>query len=362
MPSKSFAPILPPATVAVTGANGYIASHVVSQLLEAGYRVIGTVRSAEKAQQVQKVHNAHEGLSLATLSDITSAPAIISAAEAFLDAREELQAIIHLAAPFSYSVTDFEQDLLIPAVKGSEAILGAARHFQTRGLKRVVHTDSFACIYDATAGAAPDKTYTAKDWSPLTYEDGLKATSAPEAYRAAKSVAEKIAWAFMEREQGLEFDLVSLCPGMVFGPFLSNALPAALDELNESNKIVWDVVGRGRDAELPPTRGPVWCDVRDVARAHILALTKQELGGERLMLAAGVYCTQEIADEARVACPKYGDRIPIGRPGAREADKHFGVDASEEAELLGLQWRTLRASLVDLVPQLFAVEDGGRAD
>ena len=34
--------------VVVTCANGYIASHVVDQLLQAGYRVRGTVRNAKK--------------------------------------------------------------------------------------------------------------------------------------------------------------------------------------------------------------------------------------------------------------------------------------------------------------------------
>lgn len=32
----------------VTGANGYIGSHVVDQLLAAGYRVRGTARDAKK--------------------------------------------------------------------------------------------------------------------------------------------------------------------------------------------------------------------------------------------------------------------------------------------------------------------------
>jgi nucleoside-diphosphate-sugar epimerase len=36
--------------VLVTGVNGYIGSHVADQLLEAGYRVRGTCRSASKAQ------------------------------------------------------------------------------------------------------------------------------------------------------------------------------------------------------------------------------------------------------------------------------------------------------------------------
>ena len=37
-------------TVLVTGANGFIASHVADQLLEDGYNVKGTVRTLDKGQ------------------------------------------------------------------------------------------------------------------------------------------------------------------------------------------------------------------------------------------------------------------------------------------------------------------------
>lgn len=37
--------IAPGATILVTGANGYIASHVIDRLLSDGYKVRGTVRS-----------------------------------------------------------------------------------------------------------------------------------------------------------------------------------------------------------------------------------------------------------------------------------------------------------------------------
>jgi nucleoside-diphosphate-sugar epimerase len=36
--------------VLVTGVNGYIASHVADQLMEAGYRVRGTTRNLSKVQ------------------------------------------------------------------------------------------------------------------------------------------------------------------------------------------------------------------------------------------------------------------------------------------------------------------------
>lgn len=38
-------------TVCVTGASGYIAGHLVAQLLEAGYKVRGTVRSLSNEGQ-----------------------------------------------------------------------------------------------------------------------------------------------------------------------------------------------------------------------------------------------------------------------------------------------------------------------
>lgn len=38
--------------VLVTGCNGYIGSHIVDQLLEAGYRVRGTTRNLKKIQNL----------------------------------------------------------------------------------------------------------------------------------------------------------------------------------------------------------------------------------------------------------------------------------------------------------------------
>lgn len=47
------APILPGSLVLVTGANGFIASHTVDQLLKKGYRVRGAIRSLEKGRWIQ---------------------------------------------------------------------------------------------------------------------------------------------------------------------------------------------------------------------------------------------------------------------------------------------------------------------
>lgn len=56
----------------MTGASGFIAAHVIRQLLEAGYKVRGTVRSQSSADKVKKAHEKYAtGLSFAFVEDIS---------------------------------------------------------------------------------------------------------------------------------------------------------------------------------------------------------------------------------------------------------------------------------------------------
>ncbi|KPM41822.1 hypothetical protein AK830_g4716 [Neonectria ditissima] len=349
MPSATTLPILPPSCIVVTGANGFIAQHCVATLLSNGYKVVGTVRSQPKIEKVLDTHARHPNLSVVVVEDITSPECYISALQSVSPT-----AILHLAAPFHYNTTNFERDLMIPAVKGAIAIFEAARTLG--GVKRIVHTNSFVCIYDAAKGPQPGKVYTAKDWSPLTYEDGVNALDPATAYRASKTGSERAAWKWMADNPDAEFDLVGLNPGMVFGPFLPNSEPQSLDQLNTSNQIVWGVVSAGEKSEVPPTRAPVWVSVEDVALAHLKALQVPEARGGRYLLAAGVYCNQEIADVARAVANKHRNRIPKGEPGAREADTHFGVDAAETEKVFSIKWRGLGDVLAKLLPQLYQIE------
>jgi nucleoside-diphosphate-sugar epimerase len=160
----------------------------------------------------------------------------------------------------------------------------------------------------------------------------------------------------MDDNPSVQFDLVSLNPAMVFGPFLQGAVPNSPKELNTSNQIVYGIVSAGQDSSIPPTRGPVWVSVQDVALAHLRAIQVPEAGGERYLLAAGVYCNQEIADVSRQIAGKNKGKIPVGSPGLREAETHFGVDTSETEKALGMKWQSLEDMLSGLLPQLFEIE------
>ena len=70
-------------TVLVTGANGFIASHVADQLILAGYKVKGSVRSEDKgkaiAETFKKRHGDNDSFSYVVVKDM-------STEEAFHDA------------------------------------------------------------------------------------------------------------------------------------------------------------------------------------------------------------------------------------------------------------------------------------
>lgn len=359
-------PSLPPSQVLVTGANGFIAQHCVAQLLTEGYSVIGTVRSSSKVAAVLAAHNNHPNLRVIVVEDITRP-------ESYLDALSSTEtpstpnAILHLASPFTFSFSsDFETNMMRPAVLGTTAVLEAATKLPS--VKRVVQTNSFAGVYDASKGPDPSKIYTAADWSPLTYEDGVAAPAAPMAYRASKAAAEKAAWAFVKARPDLHFDLVSLCPGMVFGPFLPGALPASPEALNTSNAAVWSVVSAGATGPVGPTRAPVWVGVRDTATAHVRSLQVPQAGNRRFVVASSVYCNQELADTAAKAAttnPAGKDnagRIPTANAGDYSEKKQtYGVDASETADVLQIKWQDLETVLGELLPQLWEVESRSKA-
>lgn len=59
-------------TVLVTGASGFVASHIIRQFLQAGYKVRGSVRSESSAEKVRRTHsNYAAALSFAFVEDIS---------------------------------------------------------------------------------------------------------------------------------------------------------------------------------------------------------------------------------------------------------------------------------------------------
>ncbi|KAJ5741176.1 hypothetical protein N7493_001048 [Penicillium malachiteum] len=344
------APIDPGSLVLITGGNGFIGAHCIANLLQSNYHVRATVRSRQKAKLTREALNAAgvqslSNLELSVLPDPTHVDSLVKALDG-------CQAILHLASSFSYDASpgEFEESLMLPALRGTQAICKAAQ--KQSSIRRLIVMSSFASVYNADMGLQPGRIYTEKDWSPLTYEDGVNAAAVPIAYRASKVVAERAAWDFV-RDNPVQYQLITLCPGMVFGKMIHPI--SSLSQLNASNQIIWQVLNAGRDGAIPPTKAPVWVDVEDLAEVSRNALLFDTSEHERFLVTSSAYDSQEISDIIRNELPIH--RAPIGEPGKRLADTHYSCDSSKTKRLLGVEFRGLRDSIVPLAQQLYAMEE-----
>ena len=69
-----------------------------------------------------------------------------------------------------------------------------------------------------------------------------------------------LAWDFVETEKP-NFDLVTLCPPMIYGP-LDHTIRGVAD-LNQSNSRIYDLfINSSKDSELPPNGLYLYVDVR----------------------------------------------------------------------------------------------------
>ncbi len=92
---------------------------------------------------------------------------------------------------------------------------------------------SFAALIDASRLNQSGYTLTADDWNPVAYEEATSADPVV-AYRVSKKYAELAAWECV-RNDNPHFDLVSLCPPVVFGPVIYPF--NKISELNTSSKM-----------------------------------------------------------------------------------------------------------------------------
>ena len=249
----------PRQTVLVTGASGYVGQHCAAELLHAGYSVRGTVRSSAKGEMIRAA--------LAKVSDRTDALELVEADlltdAGWAEAMRGCDLVLHVASPFIMGEPKDPNELIKPAVEGTERVLKFASE---AGVRRVVLTSSTVAISsDMESGTGgPD------DWA----DPDQVGT-----YAKSKILAERAAWRFIEAQSGSEtMELVVINPGGIMGPTLTGKATGT------STGMVADMI-RGKMPMIPDVAvGMV--DVRDVARVHVKALSVPEAAGQRFVLAS----------------------------------------------------------------------------
>lgn len=273
-------------TVLVTGGSGFIGSHCILALLDAGHQVRATVRNLKREGEVRamlKEGGADPG------NRLSFAAADLERDAGWAEAVAGCEYVLHVASPFPQTIPKDENELIVPAREGALRVLRAARD---AGVKRVVLTSSFAAIgYGHAPQSAP---FEETSWTDPNGDD-------VRPYVKSKTLGERAAWEFIAKEGGgLELCVVN--PVGVFGPVLGP---------DYSTSIL--IVQRLMDGAMPgcPRLYFGVVDVRDVADLHVRAMTHPAAKGERFLAVAGDFMSmRDIAKVLKARMGAAARRVP----------------------------------------------------
>jgi dihydroflavonol-4-reductase len=266
--------------ILVTGATGFIAGHCVSELLQHGYAVRGTVRDLRTADVAHL-----RAIAERTEGSLEFVEARLDADAGWAEAVDGCECVWHLASPVPAGVPKDENELVRPAVDGTLRVLRAAVAAGT--VRRVVMTSSTDAIVHGHRRS--EQVRTEADWSDVD-------RAAP--YPKSKTLAERAAWEFAADQH---LDLVTINPGMVLGPLLHAQQATSMEAVRQL---------LARRLPAVPRLGFAVVDVRDVAAAHRLAMETPAAAGNRYICAASTHWMGEIAEVLAAEFGPRGYRVP----------------------------------------------------
>lgn len=299
--------------ILVTGADGFIGSHLTEELVRKGYDVRAFVlyNSFNSWGWLDNVD-----LEIATNLDIFSGD--VRDPHGVTQAMKGCQVVLHLAAlvaiPYSYHSPDTYVDT---NVKGTLNIVQAAREL---GVEKVVHTST-------------SEVYGTARFVPITEEHPLRAQSP---YAASKIGADQLAMSFY---YSFGTPVAVIRPFNTYGPRQSAraVIPTIITQIATGERTI-------RLGSLHPTRDFNY--VRDTVRAFIAVAESEESVGE--VMNAGSNFEVSIGDTARLIGEVMGISLEISsdhdrvRPEGSEVERLFS-DNGKIMKVTG--WRPEYAGL-----------------
>lgn len=330
--------------VLVTGASGYIGSHIVANLLSKGKVVRATVRDASDPERVGHLKN----MEIAKGGSLEIIEMNLLDSESVHRAVYGCKEVIHTAAVVVLKSKNPQEKIVDPSVVGTQNVLDAIDSSET--VECLVHTSS-------TAAIRPQRWEDGQTLTTDTWAEDANIEDNP--YGLAKFSAERLVrnW-HSTNKNGPR--MVTINPCVVLGPPLSKR------HLRGSPSFIMMLLKREIPFVIPMHISIV--DVRDVAEAHVRALSRGDSGG-RYLVVSGQMWWKEVAMAIKKGNPTM--KIPTKqipyflslvvsifhpRVSLSWARMHLGKrlywDASPAEKDLGMEWRSPEESLLDTIPPI----------
>ena len=261
----------------VTGANGYVGREIVHALLEDPNQeqIVCLVRPSRIPEEEAYWKDKSACIQVLPYDMLDDGTTLQDALECVSPETE--CCVYHVASVFG--PTEDHVATAHENVRGTEQVVkSVAKHDGSR----LVLTSSMAAVRGTGQTPLNGKVYTYKDWNTKS----KLGESWGASYQWSKAESERRAW---DLAKSLNVPMVSLCPSFVFGP------PS--DVRGTSNSYSITLVGQWVRSESP-IQSRLCVDVRDVAKAHVAAGTRQAAVGNRYILSAEARIPSQQAAEA----------------------------------------------------------------
>ena len=335
-------------TILITGGTGYIGSWTVKYALEAGHTVRLAVRDKNqkfKYDYLQKFAEESTGTLEIWEGDLLKKGSYDEMAVG-------CDQIFHIASPFTLRFKDAQKDLLEPAIKGTENVLEAAN--KSGSVKIVVLTSSVASVFGDNIDM---KNQGLSEFSEENWNTTSSATHQP--YSFSKVSAEKKAWEINKQQSSWELKVIN--PSFVMGPVLSKS------SNSESIQFMKDMMS-GKFAMGAPDLYFGFVDVRDVAKAHLLAASNTLIKG-RCILAEETDSVMKLVNTvkenfgtkykiASSTAPKWLFKLigPLFGVTRKFVTHNVGIpiklNAQKSKQELGLKYHDFKDTVVDMIHSL----------
>jgi len=279
--------------VAVTGANGFIGSHIVKLLLSKGYTVRGSVQDLNPKDPAEvdflKVLPNAENLSLFEGELLNEG--------CFDEVFEGCDCVFHLASPTLKDQRDMKmpEDEMIN--QGRSGTLNVLKSCKKNGVKTVVITSSMCAV---TPKLLPEIIHE-KHWA-----DPEHLRWKGSYYAASKTLAERDAVEFLaQMTTESAFRLVRICPSFTVGPMLQPTANSSMER--------FAAICAGTHHKQIPNRSISMIDVRDVAAHHVAAYEKGKGYEARYLSLTEAWPWTLVYQALKLHCPQMKYPQPLAK-------------------------------------------------
>ncbi|KAK7931191.1 hypothetical protein PG985_001903 [Apiospora marii] len=336
-------------TVLVTGANGFLGSHIADQFLQHGFQVRGAVRDVSKNVWLADVLNQKHGKGRFELRGVPD----MAAPGAFDDAAQGVSVVAHTASVMSL---DPDPHKVVPGAVA--LVLNAARAaYAEPATKRFVFcSSSTAAVLFTTAAVPPEGiVVTEATWNEAAVREAwAEPPYTPDrfqaVYAASKVQAEQAVWRFAEEHASERPDLVvnTVLPNMTLGSPLD---PVRQGYPSTAGMVALLYQGKIVDYHRNVPR-QYFVDVQDVGRLHVAAAVLEKVRHRRLFAFAERYSWDSVLGVLRQLEPAHAfpDNFSGGEDPHEIEPRHYAEQLLRDLGRSG--WTSLEESLRGMVEGL----------